>query len=176
MQDNRVTDYKAMETNEDVLVVLDAESGEQIALPLSSYADEVVVAQPQKTDHKKQKRKEPLVVRPLDEVEMKLEIIEEPLSSDKIERKPRKKYRSKTNIIEPVEEKKPEPQLKPRQIDKPSPTPSLPPTERRTRLSNSCRVATGRSYKCKDCEFSTDRINNIITHIKESCKLKKEQV
>lgn len=42
-------------------------------------------------------------------------------------------------------------------------------TERRTRLSNACRVATGKSYKCNDCEFSTDRINNIITHIKESC-------
>lgn len=45
--------------------------------------------------------------------------------------------------------------------------------ERRTRLSNTCRVATGKSYKCTSCEFSTDRINNIVLHMKECCpKLK----
>lgn len=49
-----------------------------------------------------------------------------------------------------------------------------PQTERRTRLSNTCRVATGKMYKCNDCDFSTVRINNIILHMKESCpKLKK---
>lgn len=47
------------------------------------------------------------------------------------------------------------------------------PHERRTRLSNACRVATGKSYKCNDCDFSTERINNIILHMKETCpKLK----
>lgn len=53
-------------------------------------------------------------------------------------------------------------------------SPTTPQTDRRTRLSNTCRVATGKSYKCNDCDFSTDRINNIILHMKESCpKLKK---
>lgn len=48
--------------------------------------------------------------------------------------------------------------------------------QRRTRLSNSCRVATGKMYKCNDCDFSTERINNIIIHMKETCpKVKKER-
>lgn len=43
--------------------------------------------------------------------------------------------------------------------------------ERRTRLSNSYRVATSKHYKCNDCGFSTDRINNIVSHVKTSkCK------
>lgn len=44
-----------------------------------------------------------------------------------------------------------------------------PQTERRTRLSNTCRVATGKNYRCNDCDFSTDRINNIVLHVKEQC-------
>lgn len=107
--------------------------------------------------YKKQKRKEPLVIRHLDEVEVGLEILEEPLQTERVEVKPRRKYKTKKTTIE--------------EVIKQPPTP--PPTERRTRLSNACRVATGRNYKCKDCEFSTDRINNIITHLKESCKLKR---
>lgn len=47
--------------------------------------------------------------------------------------------------------------------------PQNQPTERRTRLSNSCRVATGKSYKCHDCGYSTERINNISLHIKRTC-------
>jgi len=62
---------------------------------------------------------------------------------------------------------------KPVQSTKPQMPPQCQP-ERRTRLSNTCRVATGKSYKCNDCDFSTDRINNIILHVKESCpKLKR---
>lgn len=46
--------------------------------------------------------------------------------------------------------------------------------ERRTRASNACRVATGKNYKCKDCDYSTERLNNIVLHLKEGCqKLKK---
>lgn len=55
-----------------------------------------------------------------------------------------------------------------------SPTTAQPTSQRRTRLSNSCRVATGKMYKCNDCDFSTERINNIILHMKETCpKIKK---
>jgi len=40
---------------------------------------------------------------------------------------------------------------------------------RRTRLSNACRIATSKLYKCPECDFTTERINNIIMHMKESC-------
>lgn len=42
-------------------------------------------------------------------------------------------------------------------------------TRRRTRLSNTYRVATGKNYVCHNCDFSTDRISNIISHLKGSC-------
>lgn len=171
--------------NEDVLLV-QTEGGEQIALPVSALASdfEVIVESTDNnnsTVNKRRRRKEPLQIRPLEEVEFTLEIIEEP---EKIERKQRKekvrKSVEKPVKIEPEIEIEPQQQPQHRQHDqqqltptrrpprsRPQPTP--PQTERRTRLSNTCRVATGRSYKCKDCDFSTDRINNIISHMKENC-------
>lgn len=189
--------------------------------------------------HKKQKRKETLLTRPLNEEDMKLEfqITEDPLpevQEVEVKRKPRKEYRTKkkmrmerlskeeladdlelcdtptrvkkqeTSKKEEIKEEKSddkEPdflvetkvestketkkEICRRELpkrgsnkDKPIETkpakPEQPQTERRTRLSNTCRVATGKSYKCNDCDFSTDRINNIILHVRENCpKLKK---
>lgn len=145
--------------------------------------------------NKKQKRKETLLTRPLNEEDMKLEfyIIEDPLpevQEVEVKRKPRKEYRTKKKLRameklskeELVDEEISRREERPKRgatKDKPIETPvpikqEQPQTERRTRLSNTCRVATGKSYKCNDCDFSTDRINNIILHVRENCpKLKK---
>lgn len=41
---------------------------------------------------------------------------------------------------------------------------------RRTRLSNSFRIATSKLYKCPECDFTTERINNIVMHSKDHMK------
>lgn len=278
-------------SNEEVLVVLPTENGEQIALPMSALPrdfvpgdngqiivvessideqhQEVVVdssgalnvaqtveigndysdsynARRESMDvelnvldssryekpRQKQKRKEPIVLRPLskEDEKMELQVIEEAPSSVQeiaIKRKPRKEYRTKKRLrlaamqeeerlrhntsvdkTSNVEESSThtehslETQVRHSQTNTPQPVPhqestkqikqeehnqeqpkipqeQQPPkqqalTERRTRLSNACRVATGKNYVCQVCDYSTDRINNIITHIKESCpKMKK---
>lgn len=176
---------------------------------------------PQQTQSplKKQKRKEKIHTRPLNEedIEIKFQVVEEYPPQIIVDRKPRKQYmtKKKRELAKRVTKKSndhqikqqpqsqqlslspsqspsqtrlpsppqppsnPQPKLEPELETEPEPQPKpqlqsqqLP--ERRTRISNICRVATGKSYKCQDCDFSTDRINNIIFHVKESCpKLKK---
>lgn len=178
-------DDKAMDnTADEVLVVLQTENGEEIALPMSALPKDFI---PENTTNQetqerppriKQKRKEPLLTRPLSEedLELQFQIIEEPsppVQESEVKRKPRKEYRTKKRVrmaLERLSKEVREPA--PKEISSEPESPNLnqsTPTERRTRLSNTCRVATGKSYKCNDCEFSTDRINNIIIHIKESC-------
>lgn len=146
---------------------------------------------------KKQKRKEKLVYLPLfdDDNKLEFQIVDQPITPTREEskRKPRKEYRTKRRLAalsasnleqqknqqtapketkkDCVEEDPPPPPSPPKRVDISPPQ----PTQRRTRLSNSCRVATGKMYKCNDCDFSTERINNIILHMKETCpKIKKE--
>lgn len=180
-------------------------AGEVVPVTTSSSIQEV-----RTVPHKKQKRKETLITRPINEEDVVLEfqVIEEPqIQEVEIKRKPRKEYRTKKRLAEkeksiefkeehhqqqeqhqqqqhykqqqkqeqeqqqqPQEQEQPKP--KPKQEQQPQEqlqSPATPQTERRTRLSNKCRVATGKMYKCNDCDFSTDRINNIILHMKESC-------
>lgn len=105
-------DGKVMEatTSEDVLVVLETESGEHITLPMSALPSDFVPTEQEKeiitdpettvTLHKKQKRKETLITRPLNEedIELKFLISEEPspmFPEAEVKRKPRKEYRTK---------------------------------------------------------------------------------
>lgn len=177
-------------SNEEVLVVLPTEVHAEVEV--------VTIPCPTKTDRprQKQKRKDPIILRPLSEEDEKMELrVIEELSPGvqviAIKRKPRKEYRTKKRLRlaamqegehqqQQLQPKSPRPQEHPqpqspkqRQSPKQQQLQEQMP-ERRTRLSNACRVATGKSYKCNDCDFSTDRINNIIIHIKESCpKLKR---
>lgn len=149
----------------------------------------------------KQKRKEKLVCLPLfeDDVTLEFQTIEHnsPPAIEEPKKRPRKEYRTKKRLaaLEPQREQNSSPSPTPTTTATPTPNetpvetptpqhhkPSPPPTpvqptpERRTRLSNACRVATGKMYKCNDCDFSTERINNIILHMKETCpKIKKER-
>lgn len=115
---------------------------------------------------------------------IKKEQVENPEIEETIVKDEIKKDSSSSATKEPAKKETPKRELPKRGIkDKHqeqtiemSPTKQIatPQPERRTRLSNTCRVATGKSYKCNDCDFSTHRINNIILHVKESCpKLKK---
>lgn len=151
----------------------------------------------------KQKRKEPLLLRPINgDEDMKLEYIvmkepSPPVQEPEIKRR-RKEHRIKKNRAKqlrqhnqqpqqaaPVaspQEQQPQPQIQQPKQEQQSPEPDnhqlqqqQPQTERRTRLSNTCRVATGKSYKCNDCDFSTDRINNIVLHVKEQCPKSKRK-
>lgn len=222
-----------MEPSEEVLVVIQAESGEEIALPLAALDEqhqEVILDSDgtpsvisshdninngavdsntingtadvgvSETDgdteeannshttslspikkppilRQKQRRKEKLVCLPLFEDDNKLEfqVIDQQVSpvQEVTKRKPRKEYRTKRRLAALGAMKESEPSEKVI-IDnaQPEPSPKQQPPERRTRLSNSCRVATGNSYRCQDCDFSTERINNIISHLKETCPKK----
>lgn len=109
-------------------------------------------------------------------------------SAEKIEKNKKTKKPDKV-ATEPSQESpaKPTPETPPSKANNAAPQPKQSPTrvkqspqqptsERRTRLSNACRVATGNSYKCTDCDFSTARINNIVLHMKESCpNIKREK-
>lgn len=246
-----------MEPTEEVLVVIQAESGEEIAVPLAALdeqhrevildsdgsaggkiglqsngqnvpddrvstngttsndisdmeVDPMIKTTPVKepvVPRPKQRRKEKLVCLPLFEDDNNLEFqsVDQSVSPTREEskRKPRKEYRTKRRLAalsasneeqqrshpdtpkeakrDKIEETSPPPQ--PRPLPQPPP-PSSPKqadaspqqaSQRRTRLSNSCRVATEKMYKCTECDFSTERINNIILHMKETCpKIKKE--
>ena len=225
-----------MEPSEEVLVVIQAESGEEIALPLAALDEqhqEVILdsdgtssvitshdnihngvvdshttngiadtgasgvletdggTEDANNSHttnlspvkkppvirQKQKRKEKLVCLPLFEDDNKLEfqVVDQQVSPahEVTKRKPRKEYRTKRRLAALGAMKESEPSEKAITDNaQPEPSPKQQPPERRTRLSNACRVATGNSYRCQDCDFSTERINNIISHLKETCPKK----
>lgn len=130
------------------------ESKPQADPPITDKHEDKQVVEEVVIPRKKQKRKEVLHTKTLNEedLQFEFEIFDEPehhvVESPSVSNEAQTKRTKRAKRI----------------VDTTS-------TERRTRLSNSYRVPTSKNYKCNDCDFSTDRINNIVCHVRtNSCR------
>ena len=159
--------------------------------------EQVEKAETVKVFRPKQKRKQDLIFLPLSEDDMKLEfqIIDDSPSqmNEDSKKRPRREYRTRKKLaaLEAANNDNestvpsPTPEAEDDCDNNKAPSPVVIKKEddskldpenraeqaspRRTRLSNACRVATSKMYKCTECDFTTERINNIVMHMKESC-------